>query len=339
MISCGSTVLLVADRADVEDYYAQDEAGTQTDLVPEGAADRLIGINLLADGDFASGENPWRPVMENQARSGVDLAPDWTLAGAHTGYSRLAPGVASATVLYHHPVYGPTIPVLGGRDYMLSAYVAAHRVAVFLQVTYFGADGNKVGTFSEKVEDIRSGGAKLANYSFAFLNTTAPESARTASVSFRMAADDMDGGEDGYLFHAYTSFFMSSGKPARGWHDTVPGILEIIKALGTSGTVLLSLENSPWRGDDSAKLLDIYKAGTRIAEGVRVERLPLTCPWMIIRGRRFSAGVEHEAGENLVKLLGDAGKPSVLGVQVMIDGMLDTIGFAHKTQSPERREV
>ncbi|WP_020400975.1 glycosyltransferase [Kordiimonas gwangyangensis] len=335
--SLGSTVLVLMDHADANDLTGQLPDGSTVEFERVGPEAALAGINLLWNSDFSDEAVPFKSDADG-VTIGRDVGEEWTLENAHVAYALLGDGVPSARITYHDPEMGDMLPVAPGARFIFSAMVAAHRCGASLTAQYFGRDGEDKGQQVTECKGLPVGGRQLDQYSLESIEGLVPEGAAFVRLSFVVDDVDASAGEGAYLFMAFARLYFSPSRLTRGWTERPSPLLGLVKGAFHDGRVLLRPSAALTRfGTDTE--LTLQFEGEAVSKPIALKAAPVQCDGMMLRGRRLNVLLYHPDEQNLTDLYGDFKRPSAAGAQVIVDGEIDTLAFAHKTGRPDYRDL
>ena len=168
---------------------------------------RPLGGRLLDNGDFRAGLSSWS--VEGKAagvKSGIDVTREWSLQDGHTAFigTPADPALTPALVYVGNGREVP-IPIIAGRDYIVTALVGAHRCQVQVRVEMLDETGVVLSTVEDIVPTDTRGGQHRADYHHTRLVVRAPDGAVSARLSFRKRAT-AEGEQDSFMFVADAQF-------------------------------------------------------------------------------------------------------------------------------------
>ncbi|WP_262689864.1 glycosyltransferase [Kordiimonas aestuarii] len=335
IFSLGSTILVSADRSVAEGLHAVLSDGKDVELQPSSLTNAIAGINLLCNGDFTSADIPFR-ASQPEVGIGRDISAEWTLADANVAYAALPDGVQDARVVYTDPVHGDMLPVCERVDFVFSAMMAAHRCGVALEAEYFDAAHTPLGTARAECGLLPTGGAALEQYALRHVHCCVPEGGCFVRLSFHM--ENAAGTDGAYLFFAFTRFYVSPARLTRGWTDRPVDLFPLLAAHQNHNNVILRPKHSLTRFGEQASVT-VSVDGEAVADPLVLTPAPVVSDGIMLRGRRLNIILNHPDEQNLTGAYGDFKRPSAAGVQVLVDGTLDTLAFAHKTTRPDIRDL
>lgn len=218
------SALFDADRNGFEIFAANHEALTRLSLLVDSAtviplagpvhSVDIAQLNLLSDAEFER-SLAWHADPEADPRNhvGIDLAPEWHIAGEHTVYIRSETDHTSDSIsrfFYHDPEFGTWVPVNENAEYQFRCLFEPHRCHAQL----FAEVALKSGTVAQLFSPVYRTGAGGGRVADQYWTAVVHIPALTGAVAVRLSVgkSPTESGEDSYLFFARPWF----GRAGRG---------------------------------------------------------------------------------------------------------------------------
>ncbi len=334
LYNLGASMVVVADKAARGKLSAEIEGAPGITLRQSNPLHVLAGLNLLQDGDFASGKMLW--LADEATSSGVNLSDNHKFENANVAYARVAAGAPSASLTYEDPVYGKLLPVLAGHDYVFSGHMGAETCDATLRVEFLSAAKTIIETISGGRAQLPQGGTHKNGYELNAVVAKAPKGAKFARLT--LAADLIEPGIEGCLFFSFLRFYMVAGSPTRGWTAPPCDMLSLLKALQRPNAVLF-VPGEWGRHAPGEKQLALTANGKATGQVARVTSRPLVAEKLETNARRLVLTIRHRDNKNIAAYIGDVKRPSAIGLHVAVDGELKTTVFAQKVDDNKVRRA
>ncbi|WP_417457989.1 glycosyltransferase [Kordiimonas sp.] len=330
----GASIALVADKAARGKLSLDIEGTAGTNLQQANPGQVLAGLNLIEDGDFSSPRMLWQ--TSEGTTAGVNLSPTHKLENASVAYVQVAEDTPTASLIYIDPVQGEHLPVLPGYDYIFSAHMGAEGCDATLRVEFLRSDCSLIEAVTGGRAQLPTGGTHKDGYELNALRATAPAGARFARLSIE--AELQAPAVEGRLFFTFMRFYIGAGQPTRGWTAPPCDMLALLKAVQGPSAVLFT--PAVWeRHQPGDKQVTLKIDGQASGEPQVVYSRPLVADKLEVNSRRLVLTLRHTENKNIAAYMGDVKRPSAIGLQVAVDGVLQTTVFAQKVDNNKIRRA
>ena len=236
----------------------------------------LAQLNLLDNGDFSGNLNPWQ-VVDNTNGVGVgkDINADWTLADGHTGFIEIGRSTQKAQVRYTDPIFGASLPVIGGMDYLFSGKFASHRCQAEVIVSIFDASGKVLSKHAEPITGKHVGGLQISGYQAIDIATKMPLNASSATFVIELTSlnpDPKTPDASAVIFFTHLLFAQTSKTRDVEWTPRTNKASPLLKLLSQKSDILYSVRITPELVADASH---VEIKSLNDANGPAIDRLDL----------------------------------------------------------------
>lgn len=179
-------------------FAFSDQKGRMHEAAVVSTIRRAINIAQASDANTVFVADPPQITVQ----TGVDLAPQWTLAGEPTFFIRSKDdaGRGNTDFVLHNPLGGNSFAVSTGEEYSVSLLAAHHRCTATVRTIVRSRDERVLVERSVVVKPGTFGGQTEDGYEQVFFHLVIPEEAE--SVELWVTKSPTSEGEDSYVFLA-----------------------------------------------------------------------------------------------------------------------------------------
>jgi GT2 family glycosyltransferase len=179
----GALLVVSADPSFQERFALEHDGHTASfRLSAKDPRSFLTGMNLLTAETPGAVKSLWHAPEVAGVTLTRNSNPEWMVDDQSPWMLAVEPDLSSVTVTYADPLLGTDLPVLGGTDYELSVYCAAHRASGRLRLAVYDPEGRLLTEESTPLSTRFRGGRSWADYQNAVVRLTAPHDAAFARV-------------------------------------------------------------------------------------------------------------------------------------------------------------
>jgi len=231
------------------------------------------GLNLIANGTFANCELPWRAGSGDGASVGLNLSPQWRLAGAGTAYLTTASGTP-AQAEYLYGAENPLIPVIAGERYAFSGHFALHRCSATVNIDLLTSGQTLLDSQRHHIPRKR-GGQSLEDYALVDFNVPVSEQGAYARIRFSIESCPAheSAGSPAYLFFTHIAFSAAGDAPI-AWRPREIKPRQIAALSGRGAVLDVTFPRFAANGHAPPPTFDIIDRTT----GRSIENAPITLP-------------------------------------------------------------